>query len=267
MSTLTTEQRASINRKNSLHSTGPKSDTGKQRVRFNAVKTGIYSEARLLPGEDPAKYESTANLHFSLYEPQSDVCRELVQELIDAHWRRERLYRAENQVMTTACHEQLAKRDDLDTDGAMGVAWISSQKVIAQIWRALSRTDRQIEKLEKKIVLLKKFGEHSFPNTQTTEAVRKEESPVEATAADSPSDLTGSVPSILNEVDREPLQVEPQVQSTGFVPSNSVAPTAKTTLPQSILRKMPKFSGPNKKKDRQNWMRKQHQKLAKQQAA
>ena len=49
----TTIDRAEINRRNSLRSTGPRSPEGKQRSKLNAVKHGMSAATPVLPGEDP----------------------------------------------------------------------------------------------------------------------------------------------------------------------------------------------------------------------
>ena len=240
--------RAITNRKNAQFSTGPKTEAGRQRVRMNALQHGLYSRSRILPTEDPTEYDRISNLYYSLYEPQSDIGRELVQQLVDARWRRDRLYRAEEQVVTAAQHERAQKleiEDPIERDEtAMGQTWLHENKVISQIWRAQARTERQIEKLEKKITMLKKIGEQSFP---------------------------GFVPSVSEQSTEripEPApQPAPAPAQTGFVPSNPPQPSSKPSLPLEILRKMPKFRGPNKQRDRKNWIRNEEKRLAAQQKA
>lgn len=46
------EQSESAVRKNANGQTGPKSIAGKQRSRFNALKSGRYAKSQLLPFED-----------------------------------------------------------------------------------------------------------------------------------------------------------------------------------------------------------------------
>jgi len=45
------------NRLNAKRCTGPRSDAGKERSRSNALKTGIYAQSQIVPGEDPAALE------------------------------------------------------------------------------------------------------------------------------------------------------------------------------------------------------------------
>src|ERR1039458_4019769 len=49
--------RTAINRANSQHSTGPRSEAGKQRSALNALTHGLTARTAVLPSEDPAAYE------------------------------------------------------------------------------------------------------------------------------------------------------------------------------------------------------------------
>jgi len=50
--------RAAINRANSQHSTGPRTESGKQRASLNAIRHGLNGASPVLPSEDPAAYEA-----------------------------------------------------------------------------------------------------------------------------------------------------------------------------------------------------------------
>jgi hypothetical protein len=45
------------NRANAQHSTGPRSDAGKQRSALNALTHGLTARTAVLPSEDSAAYE------------------------------------------------------------------------------------------------------------------------------------------------------------------------------------------------------------------
>jgi hypothetical protein len=50
--------RAAINRANSQQSTGPRTESGKQRSSLNALRHGLTAQSAVLPSEDPAAYEA-----------------------------------------------------------------------------------------------------------------------------------------------------------------------------------------------------------------
>lgn len=49
--------RAAINRANSEHSTGPRTDPGKQRSSLNALRHGLTARTAVLPTEDRATFD------------------------------------------------------------------------------------------------------------------------------------------------------------------------------------------------------------------
>ena len=77
--------RAAINRANSQHSTGPRTEAGKQRSSQNALRTPV------LASEDQAAYESHCRKFQSEYQPATATETQLVQELADTSWRLNRI--------------------------------------------------------------------------------------------------------------------------------------------------------------------------------
>jgi hypothetical protein len=51
-------RRIEANRQNAQLSTGPKTKEGKQRVRFNAIKHGLFAKAAVIPGEDEKDFKA-----------------------------------------------------------------------------------------------------------------------------------------------------------------------------------------------------------------
>ena len=49
--------RADTNRANSAHSTGPRTEAGKQRSSLNALRHGLTARTAVLPTEDPEAYQ------------------------------------------------------------------------------------------------------------------------------------------------------------------------------------------------------------------
>jgi hypothetical protein len=59
---MATLAQITANRANAQRSTGPRSAEGKSASRFNALKHGIDAASVIIPGEDPAVYDSLATL-------------------------------------------------------------------------------------------------------------------------------------------------------------------------------------------------------------
>jgi hypothetical protein len=63
--------RAEINRLNAQKSTGPRTQEGKQKSSLNALRHGLTSHLRVLPGEDPELYQLHLRTFLDEYDPQS----------------------------------------------------------------------------------------------------------------------------------------------------------------------------------------------------
>jgi hypothetical protein len=83
--------RAAINRANSEHSTGPRTDAGKQRSSLNALSHGLTARTAVLPTEDPSAYQQHCRQLFDEYQPATATETQLVQELADTAWRLNRI--------------------------------------------------------------------------------------------------------------------------------------------------------------------------------
>jgi hypothetical protein len=75
------------NRRNSLSSTGPKTDLGKQRASQNAVRHGLTAETIIVPLEDADDYQAFELAVTADYEAEIAVERELVLRLASLLWR------------------------------------------------------------------------------------------------------------------------------------------------------------------------------------
>jgi hypothetical protein len=75
------------NRRNSLKSTGPKTDAGKQASRCNAVRHGLTAETVIGALEDAEDYKAFELAITADYDAQSAVERELILRLASLLWR------------------------------------------------------------------------------------------------------------------------------------------------------------------------------------
>ena len=83
-STSTQSQCVNIrNRANAQHSTGPRSESGKQRSALNALTHGLTARTAVLPSEDPAAYEQHHRQFLDEHRPATPTETQLVHELAD----------------------------------------------------------------------------------------------------------------------------------------------------------------------------------------
>jgi hypothetical protein len=84
---MTSIKQIEANRRNSLKSTGPKTEAGKQASRCNAVRHGLTAETVIGALEDAEDYKAFEATITADYDAQSAVERELVLRLASLLWR------------------------------------------------------------------------------------------------------------------------------------------------------------------------------------
>ena len=84
---MTSLRQIEANRRNALKSTGPKTETGKQASRCNALRHGLTAETVIAALEDAEDYKAFEATIIADYDAQSAVERELVLRLASILWR------------------------------------------------------------------------------------------------------------------------------------------------------------------------------------
>jgi hypothetical protein len=84
-------KQAVTNRANSLHSTGPRTQPGKQRSSLNALRHGLTAQTAVLPNEDSETYQRHIQQFLDEYAPATPTETHLVHELANTAWRLNRI--------------------------------------------------------------------------------------------------------------------------------------------------------------------------------
>jgi len=84
---MTSYRQIEANRRNALRSTGPKTESGKQVSRCNALRHGLTAETIICALEDADDYKAFEAAITADYDAQSAVERELVLRLASLLWR------------------------------------------------------------------------------------------------------------------------------------------------------------------------------------
>jgi hypothetical protein len=122
---MTSFRQINANRRNAQKSTGPKTESGKQRAAQNAVRHGLTAETVLTLLEDPDDYHAFEMAVAADFDPESAVERELVLQLASLLWRLRRATSIETGLFRIQ-HEVLP-----DLTGPPGAAAPEECKVIA----------------------------------------------------------------------------------------------------------------------------------------
>jgi hypothetical protein len=123
-------QRAAINRANAQHSTGPRTDAGKQRSSLNALRHGLTAQTAVLPSEDPAAYQRHIQQFLDEYQPATPTETQLVHELANTAWRLNRIPLLEAELLTRAPADAL---------GALATLGLHGQRLSRQFQKALDQ--------------------------------------------------------------------------------------------------------------------------------
>ena len=98
---------AAVNRANSQHSTGPRTEAGKLRSSLNAMRHGLTARTAVLPSEDPAAFECHCRHFIEQNQPANAIEAQLVQELADTSWRLNRIPLVEAELFAAAPSPEL----------------------------------------------------------------------------------------------------------------------------------------------------------------
>ena len=99
---MATRAQIKANGDNAKRSTGPRTKEGKSRVAKNALKHGLLARDAVLPGEDPADFDSQLAALEADIGPANSLEFELVRQIADAQWRMRRLTRLETGFIAAA---------------------------------------------------------------------------------------------------------------------------------------------------------------------
>lgn len=84
-------QRDAIGRKKSSGHTGPKTESGKNRAKLNALKHARNAKSKILPYEDIDQYEELVQDLYQDINPQGAIEADLVNQYVDSRWRSRRM--------------------------------------------------------------------------------------------------------------------------------------------------------------------------------
>jgi hypothetical protein len=96
---MTTEAQINANKQNALKSTGPKSIEGKSIACQNSIKHGLLSKDLLARNEQESELNSFREHIYETISPQGTVEGFLVEKLINAAWRLQRLTKIEVDII------------------------------------------------------------------------------------------------------------------------------------------------------------------------
>lgn len=113
-----------------LKTGGPQSIAGKSSVALNALKTGAYSRAQLLPGEQEKDFESFKEALLEDLKPQSKILYAMAVEVVNIVWRMKRLDYFETSVFRAEYESDISESEMMRT---MGPSYLPAIESIRQL--------------------------------------------------------------------------------------------------------------------------------------
>jgi len=94
------DKRAEINRQNATNSTGPRTSKGKLASSRNSLKHGLASGQPIIPGEDPAAFETLLRTLTEEHQPATATEQLLIQDMARSYSLTQRAIRLQNDCFT-----------------------------------------------------------------------------------------------------------------------------------------------------------------------
>jgi len=95
---MATIKQIRANRRNAQKSTGPTTQAGKDRTRFNSLVHGLRAESTIIPGDDQSKFDQLLEGLTAAWMPQDDMEKSLVEQVAVIQWKLARLDRSEARI-------------------------------------------------------------------------------------------------------------------------------------------------------------------------
>jgi hypothetical protein len=139
-----TRNRSAVNRANAQHSTGPRTDAGKQRSSLNALQHGLTSRTAVLPSEDRAVYQRQIQQFLDEYQPATPTETQLVHELANTAWRLNRIPLLEADLLVRATNSTTVQGSSSGQEMAFDI--VDAHRAIATLGLHGQRLSRQFQK-------------------------------------------------------------------------------------------------------------------------
>ena len=156
---MTASTLSEINRQNATHSTGPKTETGKQISSMNAFRHGLSGNHLLLQPHEHEAYTRLTSALTREYAPATESESQFVQKIIDCHTRLNRIAAIENNILSVGVtrHTNPDSTPDSINDAttesmiAQAAAWAAEAGTFDKLSRYESRISRQLIQYTKEL--------------------------------------------------------------------------------------------------------------------
>ena len=132
------------NQQNALHSTGPKSDAGKEISSHNATTHGLTARKFVLSAEDQSEYDEVRQALLEAWNPKTAWERIVFEDTVRARWAWSRAQRTHTAVLEAIVQEERKANPKLSVDQAL--ARVFTEEKNAKRMRLLMRYETAAER-------------------------------------------------------------------------------------------------------------------------
>jgi hypothetical protein len=100
------------NRRNSLRSTGPKTQSGRDKSRFNGLTHGLSAKVAVIPSENPQDYDERMTAVKATLAPRNAVEALIVEQLVQASWVHDRAVRVQTAQLSAQLEDAARKEQE-----------------------------------------------------------------------------------------------------------------------------------------------------------
>ncbi len=185
-------RRLRANRANAQLSTGPRTESGKQRSSLNSLRHGLSSHTAVLPSEDAQAYQRHCQQFHDEYQPTTPTETQLVQELADTAWRLNRIPLLEADLLTRAADTRATREpiacDIAEATRALATLGMHGQRLSRQFQKTLDqlralqteRREREQHELKRAASLLELHKHKGIPYDPAQDGFVFSQSEIEA---------------------------------------------------------------------------------------
>jgi len=148
-------------------STGPRTEKGKKVASQNALKSGVYARDIVLPNESLADFEAHHQRFINDFRPQDIVASQLVRDMAVVVWKRMRLERIENKVLTELLNAPLREEE------AAGTTYLWRKEVACVVHAVHLMADEYLQELEVALRSAIEFQENQLSDEQISEFAKE----------------------------------------------------------------------------------------------
>jgi len=152
----TSEAQHAANRQNAQKSTGPKTESGKQRSRINATRHGLTGQFHAFSHEDKLAFDEHCTSLMADFQPATYREKMLAMSISEDQWRLNRARAMENNIFAIGMTGSIGDATDADspevhTAACQARVWLADGPKIQLLSLYETRIRRNIEKNEKQL--------------------------------------------------------------------------------------------------------------------